>query len=335
MRYALTNKRLHRATVIRTRYARGTFTGRLNRSRTWLVQARAVRNGKAGHWSRAKRLRFVKPRRSPVVTHKPYPAANSLLGFWAGPDSVGATTTARENFLRVSGYLGRPQVYRMYYSGLPQTPFSTSDADYGPPVVVSFKASPAYVMAGTYDAYLRRWFQSIPSTRQVWWSYWHEPEDEIEARRFSAWQYRAAWEHILALAPRRSTLRATLILMGYTQFKSSRVIKEYVPRGLDVLAWDSYLTKTTKTTWNVIEKPRAVSTAFGLGFAIAETAVAKGYNMPGMDHAQTVAELCRALLTQAPRIQAQFVTWFESNKLDGDWRMRPYSEAITDWLKVW
>ena len=94
----------------------------------------------------------------------------------------------------------------MFYSGLPQASFVGSNADWGPPVVVSFKAAPADVLAGKHDAYLSNWFKSIPTTRQVWWSYWHEPEDDIEDGRYTAAQYRAAWEHITALAPKRSTL---------------------------------------------------------------------------------------------------------------------------------
>ena len=165
----------------------------------------------------------------------------------------------------------------------------------------------------------------------MWWSYWHEPEDDIEAGRYTAAQYRAAWEHLIALAPKRTTLRPTLILMGFSLFKKSRVISDYVPKGLDVLAWDSYLTGTTKTTQNVIEKPKSVSDSYGLDFGIAETAVASGYNLTGMDHEQTVHELAASLRTRAKDQGAEFVTWFESNKSDGDWRMRPFGSAVGAW----
>jgi hypothetical protein len=282
-------------------------------------------------WSKAKRLRFVKPRRGGVGVHRPIPSGGTLFGFWAGTDARGAATSARENYVRVRSYMGAPQVYRMFYGGLPQSSFRGSNADFGPPVVVSFKAAPSEVLAGKHDAYLRAWFRSIPSTRKVWWSYWHEPEDDIEDGRFTAAQYRAAWEHILTLAPRRTTLRATLILMGFSLLKKSRHVNDYVPRGLDVLAWDSYLTGTTKNFDNVINRPKAVSQSYGLGFAIAETAVAKDCDLPGKTHAQTVAELSRALRVRTPSVRTQFVTWFESNKSDGDWRMRPYGGAVSTW----
>ena len=135
----------------------------------------------------------------------------------------------------------------------------------------------------------------------------------------------------MTLAPRRSTLRPTLILMGFSILKKSRVISEYVPRGLDVLAWDSYLTGTTKNFDNVINRPKEISNSYGLGFGIAETAVSTSYSLPGMDHGETVAELSRALRVRTPEVQTQFVTWFESNKGDGDWRMRPYAGAVSTW----
>ncbi len=59
--------------------------------------------------------------------------------------------------------------------------------------------------------------------------------------------------------------------------------------------------------------------------------MAQGYNLPNRDHAQTVADLAAALKSRTPKVKAQFVTWFESNKHDGDWRMRPFSGAVSSW----
>ncbi len=330
VRLAVSKKRLKKARAVNTPYARMT-TRKLKRQKRYFVQVRAVKRGRVSAWSKSKRIRFVRPRHASVGVHHPIPSRGTLFGFWAGTDTRGANTSARQNFARVRSYMGSPQVYRMFYSGLPQQSFRGSNADYGPPVVVSFKAIPNEVLSGAYDNYLRSWFRSIPSHRKVWWSYWHEPEDDIEDGRFTAAQYRAAWEHILTLAPRRSTLRATMILMGFSLLKKTRQISDYVPRGLDVLAWDSYLTGTTKTIENVINRPKAVSQSYGLGFAIAETAVAKDYNLPGRTHAETVAELSRSLRVRTPSARTQFVTWFESNKGDGDWRMRPYVGAVRTW----
>ena len=48
---------------------------------------------------------------------------------------------------------------------------------------------------------------------RTWWSFWHEPEDDIERGGFTAEQYRAAWAHLDALetAVHNKNLRSTLI----------------------------------------------------------------------------------------------------------------------------
>ena len=90
------------------------------------------------------------------------PVSKTLLGFWAGADVVGSGEGARANYDRVSSYLGQPDVYRMFFPGSPGTNFVGSNADFGPPVVVSFKFRPQEIVTGQHDATLRAWFASIP-----------------------------------------------------------------------------------------------------------------------------------------------------------------------------
>jgi hypothetical protein len=254
-------------------------------------------------------------------------APATLFGFWAGADTVGSTAGARANYDRVTSYLGTPQVYRMFFPGSPGTNFVGSNADFGPPVVVSFKFRPQDVVAGSADATLKSWFASIPAGRQVWWSYFHEPENDIEAGAFTAEQYRAAWMHILALAPKQSNLHPTLILMRYTlSIPTRRSVDWYVVPGLEVLCWDSYLTGSL-TTKQVIDDPAATSARFGLDFAIGETSAEDPARMD-----QFVKDLIPAVRAKG----AKFVTWFETNKAgldvnEADWRMRPHAAAVTTW----
>ncbi len=254
-------------------------------------------------------------------------APPTLFGFWAGADTVGSTESARANYDRVKSYLGTPQVYRMFFPGSPGTNFVGSNADFGPPVVVSFKFRPQDVIAGSADATLRAWFASIPAGRQVWWSYFHEPENDIEAGAFTAEQYRAAWMHILALAPKQSNLHPTLILMRYTlSIPTRRTVDWYVAPGLEVLSWDSYLTGTL-TTKQVIDDPAATSARFGLDFAIGETSA--------KDPAK-IDQFVKDLIPAARAQGAKFVTWFETNKAgldvnEADWRMRTHAAAVATW----
>ena len=79
----------------------------------------------------------------------------------------------------------------------------------------------------------------------MYWTYYHEPEDNIEAGAFTAAQYRAAWQRISSLALRANNprLHATLILMCYTLTPASgRSFADYYPGDayIDVLAWDCY-----------------------------------------------------------------------------------------------
>ncbi len=254
-------------------------------------------------------------------------AGSTLFGFWAGADRVGAGQGTRANYDRVSSYLGAPKVYRMFFPGSPGTNFVGSNADYGPPVVVSFKFKPQEVVTGKWDATMRSWFNSIPSSRQVWWSYFHEPENDIEAGSYTFAQYRAAWEHLIALAPKRANLHPTLILMRYSlSLPTKRPIQNYVTKGLEVLCWDSYLTGGL-TIKKVVEEPAAVSAKFGLDFAIGETAA--------KDPAK-VNQFVKDLIPAAKTAKAKFVTWFETDKSglgvnEADWRMRPHSSAVSTW----
>lgn len=330
MRVAGAPGRLHNARPITSRKARGTFTRKLVRNRSYYIQVRAVRKGTLGRWSRVARIKLVRRGSAPVhnTPRPPRKPGATRFGFWAGND-VGAGS-ARQNYNRVKGYLGAPDVYRMFYPGDPGTKFVGSNADFGPPVVVSFKLKPRDVTAGKWDARMRTWFNSIPNTRQVWWSYFHEPENDIEHGAFTAAQYRAAWRHLTALAPKRSNLHPTLTLMRYTlSIPQHRTVSDYVTPGLEVLAWDTYLSSASMTIKQAVDAPAAVSRRFGLGFAIGEVSS----NQPArMD------QFVRDLIPAAKRNKAEFVTWFESNKAgqgvnENDWRMRPHSGAVAAWRR--
>jgi hypothetical protein len=197
-------------------------------------------------------------------------------------------------------------------------------------VVVSFKAAPADVASGRYDTALSSWFASIPPSRRICWSFWHEPEDDIERGAFTASQYRAAWDHLISLAPKRDTLRPTIILMQYSLSRPDRPIAQYVTAGLKTLAWDAYLTKRTWTLEATLDKARSMSESFGLGFAIAETSVSAD-RTAGLDRAAIVTDYVRGLISAVRRYGSEFTCWFETNKSDGDWRMQPYPGAVAAW----
>ncbi len=87
----------------------------------------------------------------------------------------------------------------------------------------SFKYPPAEVVAGMHDADFRSFFQGIADDHTVFWTYWHEPDDELYVdHTFTPAQYRAAWAHIRTIADQvratrpRLRIYATLIIMEYS-----------------------------------------------------------------------------------------------------------------------
>lgn len=135
-------------------------------------------------------------------------------------------------------------ISRIFYTGAPQA-WPGNHGLSGRPVVVSFRYRPSSVLTGQYDAALRSWFANAPSY-DVYWSYSHEPEDNITRGEFTAADYRAAWQHISDIAdeaaPETAQLHSTLILMCYTMNPASNRnwLNYYVPTAQSMLAFDCY-----------------------------------------------------------------------------------------------
>lgn len=101
--------------------------------------------------------------------------------------------------------------------------FQREDIERGVVSAHSFKFMPAEVIAGRHDAALQRFFAGIADGHTVYWTYWHEPDDELYVDRlFTPAEYRAAWRHIRRIADaekaRRPNLQAyaTLIIMEWS-----------------------------------------------------------------------------------------------------------------------
>jgi hypothetical protein len=204
-----------------------------------------------------------------------------------------------------------PDIVRYYIPGTngPHWPTTTGSM----PLAISFRILPAEVLNGSRDAQLEAFFAATP--RLTYWTYWHEPEDDIARGEFTASAYRAAWAHIALLARASGKpLRATLILMGYTaQASSHRTWTDYYPGSsvIDVLAWDAYAWTGNETPDSVYGPARAASAEAGKPWAIAETGVSS-VKVP--DHARRQAMLTAMshyLATAQPA--PTFVTYFDSD----------------------
>jgi hypothetical protein len=159
----------------------------------------------------------------------------------------GATISSASDLKSKTSQFGHMQVVRVYYPGLPD-----ADAWNGglaslnhSAVNVSFKALPKTILSGADDKALSQFFDSAPTTYPIYYTYYHEPEDNIAAGQFTASDYKAAWAHIVTLADQahNQNLIPTLILMGWTlQSGSHRTWTDYIPSGhiIKVLGWDDY-----------------------------------------------------------------------------------------------
>lgn len=88
----------------------------------------------------------------------------------------------------------------------------------GIPVQVSFKVTMAAVIAGTYDAKYLAWFKGAPTDRDIYWTMYHEPDDDVTAGKFSCEQYRSALTRLKGLANQAGNprLHCTISPMNWT-----------------------------------------------------------------------------------------------------------------------
>ena len=125
----------------------------------------------------------------------------------------------------------------------PLMPWTSPQLSADLPMQVSFKGEPATVVSGSQDAKYLAWFKAAPRDRTIYWTFFHEPDDNIDAGEFTAAQYVAAWRHLKALANQADNPRllATLSLMNWSVYpESGRSWKDMYPGNdvIDVLAWD-------------------------------------------------------------------------------------------------
>jgi hypothetical protein len=165
-----------------------------------------------------------------------------------GEDLVSAT--ARRD--RLYGAGSEMDMVRVYLTGAPSNAVWAQTGKYmvlDRSLALSFKGKPGDVLAGKYDAGYTSFFRDAPTDRTIWWTYWHEPEDNFTTAASQA-EYRKAFKHIRQIAdraaPNKKNLRSTLVLMGWSlQEASGRNWRAWYPDAdggnvVDVLSWDTY-----------------------------------------------------------------------------------------------
>lgn len=226
---------------------------------------------------------------------------------------------------RVRDEIGRPPIVRVYSS---EAPPSWDDIEHragDAAVVVSFKFAPSDVLDGAYDERLTQWFRAAPDDREVYWAYYHEPEDNIESGDFSAKGFRAAWAHIDALADHveNPRLHSAVVLMCWSlDDASGRTWGDYIPtdRTPDVLAWDCYNRAVSRGKYTpparLLERSVRASGDVGAKWAIAEL----GSELAAGDDGQGRARWLEAIAEYSRANDAVFVTYFHALQ-DGEYAL--------------
>lgn len=251
----------------------------------------------------------------------PAPLGSTLFGtsLWTGDGSSTAQALARETTA-----FGRPDIVRTYYTGMPKA-WPGSAGVSGGPVAVSFKAAPKDVMSGRLDSQFASWFASAPKDRPIFWSYFHEPENDVESGSFTTADYRAAWVHLAGLADRANNpqLRSNLILMCWTlQSGSHRNWQDYFAGAsvIDTIGWDCYNKSVSKGSYgdpaSMLGKAVATSKAAGVNWAVAEL----GSKMASGDNGTGRGQWLTAIGSYARANGAAYITYFDST-VGGDFRL--------------
>lgn len=230
---------------------------------------------------------------------------------------------------------GRPKMARIFYPGLPPAWDGSRSDLVDRTVVVSFKASPQEINTGKYDSRLASWFASIPREHNVYWSYFHEPEDDVERGSYTAAAYRTAWRRIAGLADRADNPRLinTLILMCWTvDPKSGRNFNDFYPGGdvVEALGWDCY---NWAVKWKRYASPQEVfgrmiskSRELGKPWGLAET----GSDLLPGDSGMGRAGWIRSMTTYINGQRPEFVAYWNNAVSYGDFRLLD-SPSIQAW----
>ncbi|MEO8108177.1 MAG: hypothetical protein ABI720_12765 [Actinomycetes bacterium] len=221
---------------------------------------------------------------------------------------------------------GGMEVVRAFYPGLPSA-WPGRAGQVNGPVVVSFKANPVDILSGKHDAYLSNWFATAPKDREIWWTYWHEPEDDVERGGFTAQQWRDAYRRIagMADAAKNPNLYNTVILMCWTvNPRSGRSFDDFFPGGdvVEAIGWDCYSVANSSVAYAKPEEMygRALATTseLGLAFGVAETGSLLAPTDPdGVKRAEWLGSIGRWLGDR----DASFVCYFDS-VVGGEFRLQ-------------
>jgi hypothetical protein len=206
-------------------------------------------------------------------------------------------------------------------------------------VVTSIKLRPQEVLSGRHDSALRHYFDTAPTKQPIFFSYFHEPEDEVKRGEFTPQQFRQAFRRIIGIAAEacNPNLYPTLVLMSWTAEPASGLDwRDYYPgkRFVSVLGWDPYngangYASSYRSPQSIFGDVVRASRKAGKPFGVAETGSVR---IPGDSSGTGRAAWLRKVDRYLTKKDAAWVTYFQSTN-KGDFELRD-AASIAAWREA-
>ncbi|HQW16105.1 MAG TPA: hypothetical protein PLS07_15030 [Niabella sp.] len=274
-------------------------------------------------------------------TEKPNPQENKPGILWGSSAGSLSGESKEQAYQRVKAAFGKHEIVRLYNAGDPVWPDWLSKETVAH---ISFKMDPKEVLNGSKDAVLNQFFSGLSSTAKQFWTYYHEPEDQIRDGEFTAAEYRSAFDYIIALQAKfnKPNLVPTLCLMAYSLDPiSGRNWKDYLPTKVALISWDGYYNDNMGEDASSIFNPvRVAMKQTNLPWAVAETGVNKNKKSGKVDMPLDEELRKRVLTALAKDLSSQlplpvFVEYFDSappqDNEFSDWRISTNLALVSAW----
>lgn len=206
------------------------------------------------------------------------------------------------------------------------------------PAILSVTQDPTRIANGEFDA-------QITALCQADWSGWITPNHECDqtTRSYTPAAQKAGLAHFsqVVRAAGNPRVKVCMILMAWTLSQGSADHwRDWYPgpEYVDALGWDCYWRPTLPhTAQDIYGLAYAVTQGEGKDFLVCETSMGAQGSGGWMDSARTIP------VPEAARTQfvgdaiswldgkATAVTWFETNKVDGNWLLEGHPEALQMW----
>jgi hypothetical protein len=260
------------------------------------------------------------PVSAPALSHRPL--------FGAFPGYLSATDHSESYPSRMNrvtdefgGRLGVTRLYQGSNLSLPAMPG---------PEIVSWDFPLQETLAGQHDAQIDAIARG--ATHPLWFVPWHEvdnkkmaPTDYVTLFRYIAHRVHAIGNPLVKMTP---------IFMGFTvKGMDLSTFNQFYPGDdvVDAIGFDAYVTPDIpvfSTPEGALSDPIKIAAQHGKPLVIGEVSLREGYT------AAQWSDFVGRLITLLDTPATDAVTWFETNKTVGDFRMDRSPAAVAKWAAV-